>query len=126
MNMWTNDEVRALLGEASRFFELRYGLLPTGNAPFDPHQEFEGKNILYTARSIADVARETGVEPNSIATALLKARVTLYRTRAGRPRPALDDKVLTGWNGLMIAAASRAARDTSRRSRRTRLASDPR
>ena len=48
------DEVRALLGDDSRAFELRYGLLPDGNAPFDPQNEFTGKNLLYTARGIAD------------------------------------------------------------------------
>ena len=34
-------------------------MMPGGNAPFDPQEEFAGKNILYTARSIADIARET-------------------------------------------------------------------
>jgi uncharacterized protein len=108
--LWTIEEVRQLLGESSRVFELRYGLLPNGNAPFDPQHEFEGKNILYTARPIADISRETGMEPGAVATALLKARVTLYKARTERPRPALDDKVLTGWNGLMVAAMARAAR----------------
>jgi len=108
--LWTQEEVRRLLGATSGFFELRYGLLPNGNAPFDPHQDFEGRNILYTARSIADIARETAAEPGAIAAALMKARVSLYKARVDRPRPSLDDKVLTGWNGLMIAAAARAAR----------------
>ncbi|MEZ5284616.1 MAG: hypothetical protein R2712_07375 [Vicinamibacterales bacterium] len=57
--VWGLDEVRARLGESSRAFELRYGVLPGGNAPFDPQQEFDGLNILYTARSISDIARET-------------------------------------------------------------------
>jgi uncharacterized protein YyaL (SSP411 family) len=108
--LWTADEVRRLLPETSRYFELRYGVLPDGNAPFDPQQEFEGKNILYTARSIADIARETGTEAGRVAAALLDARVTLFRARETRPRPERDDKVLTAWNGLMIAAAARAAR----------------
>jgi uncharacterized protein YyaL (SSP411 family) len=108
--LWTADEVRQLLPETGRYFELRYGVLPDGNAPFDPQQEFEGKNILYTARSIADIARETGTEARSVAAALLDARVTLFRARETRPRPERDDKVLTAWNGLMIAAAARAAR----------------
>jgi hypothetical protein len=38
-------------------------VLANGNAPFDPQHEFEGRNILYTARSIADIARETSLEP---------------------------------------------------------------
>src|SRR4029453_3853572 len=41
---------------------------------------------------------------------LMRARRLLFDARAARPRPHLDDKVLTGWNGLMIAAFARAAR----------------
>jgi hypothetical protein len=108
--IWSLTEVRALLGEESRAFELRYGLLPDGNAPFDPHNEFAGKNLLYTARGIADIAKEMDREPQDIADVLMDARITLFNARAARPRPHLDDKVLTGWNGLMIAAFARASR----------------
>ncbi len=108
--LWTTDEVRAALGDEARTFELRYGVLPNGNAPFDPQNEFTGKNILYTARSIADVARESGLEAVAVARQLMDARVTLFERRLSRPRPELDDKVLTAWNGLMIAAYARASR----------------
>jgi uncharacterized protein len=108
--VWTRDELRALLGDDSAVFERRYGILADGNAPFDPQHEFTGKNLLYTARSIADIAAETSTAPESVAQALTNARVTLFDARAHRPRPHLDDKVLTGWNGLMIAAFARASR----------------
>jgi uncharacterized protein YyaL (SSP411 family) len=108
--LWSTDEVRAVLGDGALSFELRYGLLPNGNAPFDPQNEFTGKNILYTARSIADVSRETSLEAPTVARQLMEARLTLFRVRESRPRPELDDKVLTAWNGLMIAAYARAAR----------------
>jgi uncharacterized protein YyaL (SSP411 family) len=108
--IWPLAEVRALLGEDSRAFELRYGLTPEGNAPFDPHNEFTGRNLLYTARGIAEIATELGREPQQVADALMEARVKLFDARAKRPRPHLDDKVLTGWNGLMIAAFARASR----------------
>jgi uncharacterized protein YyaL (SSP411 family) len=108
--IWPLDEVRLVLGEDSRAVELRYGLLPDGNAPFDPHNEFAGKNLLYTARGIADIARELGREPQQVADALMNARLKLFEARSARPRPHLDDKVLTGWNGLMIAAFGRASR----------------
>ncbi|MEW6320296.1 MAG: thioredoxin domain-containing protein [Acidobacteriota bacterium] len=108
--IWSVDEVRARLGDDSRVFELRYGLLPDGNAPFDPHNEFSGRNLLYTARGIAEVARETDRTPEEVAEALTRARQRLFEARASRPRPHLDDKVLTAWNGLMIAACARASR----------------
>ena len=108
--IWGQDEVRAALGEDSLVFEGRYGVLPNGNAPFDPQQEFVNKNLLHTAQSIADLARASGKTPVDIAEILLRARTVLFAVRNRRPRPQLDDKVLTAWNGLMIAAFARAAR----------------
>jgi uncharacterized protein YyaL (SSP411 family) len=108
--IWPLDDVRRLLGDDSRAFELRYGLLPDGNAPFDPQNEFSGKNLLYTARGIAEIATELGQEPASVAETLRRARLVLFEARQRRPRPYLDDKVLAGWNGLTIAAFARAGR----------------
>ncbi|MDP1570482.1 MAG: thioredoxin domain-containing protein [Vicinamibacterales bacterium] len=108
--IWRQDELRAALGDDSEVFERRFGVLPDGNAPFDPHSEFTGRNLLYTARSLSDIAGDTGLAPAEVADALLRARRRLFDVRAARPRPSLDDKVLTAWNGLMIAACARAAR----------------
>ena len=108
--IWGQDEIRAALGEDSLVFEGRYGVLPNGNAPFDPQQEFVSKNLLHTAQSIADLARASGKTPVEIAEVLLRARKVLFEVRNRRPRPQLDDKVLTAWNGLMIAAFARASR----------------
>ena len=48
--------------------------------------------------------------PEAVVDALGRARASLFAVRERRPRPHLDDKVLTAWNGLMIAAFARAAR----------------
>jgi uncharacterized protein YyaL (SSP411 family) len=104
--IWPLAEIHALLKDDSRVFELRYGLLPDGNAPFDPQNEFTGKNLLYTARGISEVAESTGRTPEDVADTLTRARLTLFEAREKRPRPHLDDKVLAGWNGLMIAGAA--------------------
>ncbi len=108
--IWPLREVRALLGPDSAAFERRYGLLPDGNAPFDPQNEFTGQNLLYTALGIGEIAEALGQEPEAVAASLTRARSTLFAARAQRPRPHLDDKILTGWNGLMIAAFARAGR----------------
>ena len=108
--VWTAEEIRQQLGADADVFEQRYGILPNGNAPFDPQHEFVDKNILYTAQSIADVSRRTGKGPGEVAEALMRARQILFDARELRPRPELDDKVLTAWNGLMIAAFARASR----------------
>ena len=108
--IWGIEEVRAALGAESPVFEGRYGMLPNGNAPFDPQSEFTNKNLLYTALSIADIARAIKAEPGKIADILVRARQVLFEVRGRRPRPQRDDKVLTAWNGLMIGACARAAR----------------
>jgi uncharacterized protein YyaL (SSP411 family) len=110
--IWSASEVDALLGDDARIVKLRFGILPGGNAPFDPQNEFGSKNLLYTALPIADIAEDVNVKRSvdDIMHVLAHARQTLFAAREQRPRPHLDDKILTAWNGLMIAAAARAAR----------------
>jgi hypothetical protein len=109
--LWTVDEVRARLPEfEAEVVVQRYGLEPDGNAPSDPQGEFTGRNILYVAQPEEAIAARVGREVDEVHAALARARRTLFECRTGRPRPGLDDKVLTGWNGLMIAALARAAR----------------
>ena len=108
--VWTADEILTLLGEHAPAFVGRYGVLPNGNAPFDPQHEFINKNLLYTALSIADIATGIKQAPIDVAESLLQSRKILFDARELRPRPLLDDKVLTAWNGLMIAAFARASR----------------
>jgi uncharacterized protein YyaL (SSP411 family) len=108
--IWRDDEIGDALGADADVFRSRYGILPDGNAPFDPQNEFTHKNLLYTARSVDEVAAACGRTPEDVVAALARSRDTLLDVRARRPRPHLDDKVLTAWNGLMIAAFARAAR----------------
>ena len=108
--VWSAEELQRLLGDDAPAFAARYGVEPGGNAPFDPQGEFVGRNLLYTARSIDEVADATGTPPQAVLEALARARRSLFAKRLERPRPHLDDKVLCGWNGLMIAAFARAGR----------------
>ena len=108
--IWGDDEIRDVLGDDAAVFRARFGILPDGNAPNDPQGEFTEKNLLYTARSLDDVAAITGRPVEGVMDALRRARPLLMARRGSRPRPHLDDKVLTAWNGLMIAAFARAAR----------------
>jgi uncharacterized protein YyaL (SSP411 family) len=108
--IWRDEEIGAILGPDADVFRLRFGVLPDGNAPFDPQNEFTHKNLLYTARPIDEVASQTGRAPADVEAALQRARQVLLDARSGRPRPHLDDKILTAWNGLMIAAFARAGR----------------
>ena len=108
--LWRDDEIGTLLGGDAGVVRKRFGIEPGGNAPHDPQQEFTGKNILYVDQPIEDIAIRTGRPADEIIDVLARARKRMFEARAGRPRPHLDDKILTAWNGLMIAALARAAR----------------
>ena len=94
---WTLDEVQAVLGDATAAAAEWWGITPAGN--------FEGRTIL-TRPVRGDLIRPAEIE---------QARRELFDHREGRPRPGLDDKVLTEWNGLMLATLAEAAHATGNR-----------
>ncbi|MEE2760674.1 MAG: thioredoxin domain-containing protein, partial [Pseudomonadota bacterium] len=91
--VWSETEIDLVLGKHSGAFKAVYGVTANGN--------WEGKTILN---------RLDHLEPMSAnkESALAAARKRLLLARAERERPALDDKILTDWNGLMIAALAQA------------------
>ena len=107
--LWSRDELASLLGDDAALVAEYFGILPGGNAPTDPHGEFAGQNILYVATPVETLAEAHGRAPQDVAAALDGARMAMWAARNHRPRPHLDDKVITAWNGLMIAAFARAA-----------------
>jgi len=108
--LWSLEEITDAVGDAlAPLVVERFGLLAGGNAQ-DPQGEFRGRNVLYVARDLEDLATTLGRPIDEIIRDLRTARQRLYTSRGERPRPRLDDKVLTAWNGLMIAAFARAAR----------------
>ena len=108
--LWTDREIADLAGDDADVFRLRFGILPNGNAPQDPQGEFVGKNVLYVARPVEEIAGRTGKSQDEVVASLERSRMRLFEARLKRPRPQLDDKILTAWNGLMLAAFARAAR----------------
>jgi uncharacterized protein YyaL (SSP411 family) len=108
--IWSDAEIDAVAGEDADLVRLRFDVRPDGNAPQDPQGEFQGKNLLYVARTIEEVADISGRSIDTVIAALGRARQALFSARQTRPRPRLDDKVLTAWNGLAVAAFARAAR----------------
>ena len=107
--LWTMRELEALLGkEHSALFAFRYGASDSGNALDDPMHVFTGKNILYAARTVEETAAKFGTSPAQVRQILADARRSLLQARNLRPRPHLDDKIITAWNGMMIGAYSRA------------------
>jgi uncharacterized protein YyaL (SSP411 family) len=108
--LWSVDEIERLLGPDAQMFCDRFGVERDGNALSDPQGEFKGRNILYEARPIDAIAGETDQTVDAVADALGRSRQALLRARNARPRPQLDDKILTAWNGLTIGAFARGGR----------------
>lgn len=109
--IWSQEEINAVLGEpAASQFSYRYGVQPDGNVAEDPHNEFTGRNILYQAHTIEETAAKFGIGEEELRQSLAASAQKLFAERNKRIRPHLDDKVLTGWNGLMISAFAKGAR----------------
>jgi len=109
--VWTTGEIDRLLGDESELFKFHYGVVPEGNAPAgaDPHGEFIGKNILIERHPASETAQRFGLSVPEAEGRLARARGLLFGQRLKRPRPHLDDKVITAWNGLMISAFAQAS-----------------
>ena len=98
--LWTPAEIAAVIGQdEARLFCRLFGVSEQGN--------FEGKNILHLPLNTADFAAREGILPQLLTADLERWRRTLLGVRELRIRPFRDEKVLTGWNGLMIAALAK-------------------
>ncbi|MBK6847585.1 MAG: thioredoxin domain-containing protein [Proteobacteria bacterium] len=106
--IWRADELSALLGADAAAFGAHYGVTAAGNAD-DPHGELTGHNVLHERQAVATTAAQLGTTPADLQATLARGRERLLAARALRPRPLRDDKVLCGWNGLMVSALARAA-----------------
>lgn len=100
--VWTPGEVNSILGEEDgKLFNLLYDVTQRGN--------FEGHNILHLPRTFETVARATGIPLDRLHEVAARGRQKLYEARSKRVWPGRDDKVLVGWNGLMMHTFAEAA-----------------
>jgi hypothetical protein len=101
--LWTPAEIIAILGkEEGQVFCAAYDAQPGGN--------FEGKSILNIPRPFEEIAQQfkiSGTELNGI---LQRGRAKLFAEREKRIKPGRDEKILTAWNGMMLAVFAEAAR----------------
>ncbi len=123
--IWTVQEVTNVLGEQdAKLFCAYYDVSETGNW-FDRlgHAPPGPKNILHVSRPPRAFAKLHGLDENDLRTRLQAWREKLLAVRAKRTPPGLDDKILTGWNGLMIGSLAKGGRVLDR-SEYTRAAAD--
>ncbi len=101
--LWTREGAEEALGEELPLLAAAYGLEEPAN--FEGH-EWHLRRLV----APAELARRFAAPEEETETALARARSRLLEKRRRRPSPALDDKVLTSWNGLMISALARSGR----------------
>lgn len=109
--VWTPQQTIETLGKADgTFFNLVYGITQGGNFREEATGRQTGDSIPSLARPLAETAEAMKCEPSEFHDRFQQIRKELLEERAKRPRPHCDDKVLTGWNGLMIDGLARAGR----------------
>lgn len=99
---WSMAEIDEFLAEDADLFKLYYDVTERGN--------WEGTNILNMKNEPEAVAQALKLPEKELTARLAAAKKKLYNIRAQRVWPGLDDKVLTAWNGLMLAAFAEAGR----------------
>jgi uncharacterized protein YyaL (SSP411 family) len=106
---WTADEIQSVLGpQDAVMFDYRYGVKENGNLP--PQESgLAGKNVLYEMHTAEDTAKHFGMSTSQTAERLAKSLRALEAQRSLRPRPLPDDKIVTAWNGIMVAALAHAS-----------------
>ena len=102
--VWTPADVHAHLDDpAATLFCERYGVTDGGN--------FErGTTVLNVSTTVDTLADDHDLSTDAVTTKLSNARETLFAAREERTRPPRDEKILAGWNGMMISACADAAR----------------
>lgn len=101
--VWSSDEIQDIIGDPSEanIFMERFGVSENGN--------FDGRNVLTISKSVDRLAKKHGIDGEELKNILEDAKNLVLEARGKRIRPPRDEKILAGWNGLMISALAKAA-----------------
>jgi uncharacterized protein YyaL (SSP411 family) len=111
--VWSRDEIVSVLGNEDAAADVAcayFGVSDEGNFLDEATGHRTGANILHVPRPHSEAARALNLDSSDLRDRVEGIRKRLLDTRSARVRPHLDDKVLTDWNGLMIAALARSGR----------------
>jgi uncharacterized protein YyaL (SSP411 family) len=109
--LWTKEEIEKVLNpdEAQLFTEIYY-IKEYGNYMDMSVGNYNGMNIIHIKKPLEKIAENKGLKMELLQYKLEEIRSKLFQIREERIHPSKDDKILTDWNGLMIAALARAGR----------------
>ena len=107
--LWTSKEMENILGKDDAMYASRaFNVTPSGN--YHTLESGNAQNILFLQPSMTESESSPGLLKISSQSRLDSIRARLFTARTHRSRPSRDDKILTDWNGLFIAALAQAAR----------------
>jgi uncharacterized protein YyaL (SSP411 family) len=108
--LWTQEEVRQALGnEELDFVAEVFNIEKDGNFAEQATGRRSGVNILHVKKSLGELASDLNLSQHDLQKHLEVIRQKLFAYREKRVHPMKDDKILTDWNGLMIAALAKGA-----------------
>ncbi|MFQ5650232.1 MAG: thioredoxin domain-containing protein [bacterium] len=108
--VWTPEEIKEVLGKQEGEFVISvFNVVPGGNFHDQATGQKMGHNILHLKQPFSELAGKWGGDEKALEKRWQKARRKLFEVRERRIHPLKDDKILTDWNGLMIAALSKGA-----------------
>ncbi len=108
--LWSIDDVRRVLRkEESDLLIPMFGLQKDGNFIEEASSRRTGENVFHQEKSIGEMAEMIGRPEDELKEVFESARLKLFDIRRKRIHPHKDDKILTDWNGMMIASLARGA-----------------
>ncbi len=108
--LWTKEQInQALTKEEREIFTKTFAIQREGNFREEATGAENGENIPHITRPLSALAKELGMSSGELKGRLEGAREKLFAVREKRVHPHKDDKILTDWNGLMIAALAKGA-----------------
>jgi len=108
--LWTRDEILNTHGKTEAELAVQvFNIEKEGNFSEEASARNTGANILHLKKPLAEMASALNLSPEILSKKLGIIRKKLFTEREKRVRPLKDDKILTDWNGLMIAALAKGA-----------------
>jgi uncharacterized protein YyaL (SSP411 family) len=108
--LWSEREIKQVLGkDDAEFFIKVFNIDEEGNFGEEATGRKTGDNILHLKKPVAEIALSLNISREELNKKIQVAREKLFKVREKRVHPHKDDKVLTDWNGLMIAALAKGS-----------------
>jgi len=108
--LWTQEEVRQTLGNDEADLAAKvFNIEKDGNFLEQATRKKSGVNILHLRKALGELASDLNLSQQDLQVHLELIRQKLFAYREKRVHPMKDDKILTDWNGLMIAALAKGA-----------------